>query len=201
MCSSFSCFAYFVVLCFICFLKKPILNFSCFNVIKDFPGGSAGKESASNAGDLGLISGLGRSPGGGHGNPPQYSCPENSNEQRSLAGYSPWGRKESDTTERLSTKRTSCCMSFLAISTFYLVSSWLIIYGNFFVGGIPLWVGGKESACNVGDVGLIPGSGRSPGRGSGNPLQYSCLDRGAWWAIMIKLAMYKNLFIMVIHIM
>ena len=42
----------------------------------------------------------------------------------------------------------------------------------------------KESACNAGDVGLIPGSGRSPGGGRGNPLQYSCLgnsmDRGAW---------------------
>ena len=45
---------------------------------------------------------------------------------------------------------------------------------------------GKESACNVGDVGLIPGLERSPGEGNGNPLQYSCLenstDRGAWWA-------------------
>ena len=102
MCSSFSCFAYFVVLYFVCFLKKPILNFSCFNVIKDFPGGSAGKESAG----------------------------------------------------------------------------------------------------NVGDVGSIPGSGKSPGRRNGNPLQYSCLDRGAWWAIMIKLAIYNNLFfIVVIHIM
>ena len=44
----------------------------------------------------------------------------------------------------------------------------------------------KVSACNVGDLGLIPGSGRSPGEGNGNPLQYSCLenpmDRGAWWA-------------------
>ena len=43
---------------------------------------------------------------------------------------------------------------------------------------------GKESACNVGDLGLIPGSGRSPGEGNGNPLQYYCLensmDRGAW---------------------
>ena len=42
------------------------------------------------------------------------------------------------------------------------------------------------SACNVGDLGLIPGSGRSPGEGNGNPLQYSCLenpmDGGAWWA-------------------
>ena len=35
---------------------------------------------------------------------------------------------------------------------------------------------GKESACNVGDLGLLPGSGRSPGEGNGNPLQYSCLE-------------------------
>ena len=44
----------------------------------------------------------------------------------------------------------------------------------------------KESACYAGDLGLIPGSGRSPGEGNNNPLQYSCLenpvDRGAWWA-------------------
>jgi len=43
---------------------------------------------------------------------------------------------------------------------------------------------GKASAYNAGDLGLIPGSGRSPGKGSGTPLQYSCLenpmDRGAW---------------------
>ena len=44
----------------------------------------------------------------------------------------------------------------------------------------------KTSACNAGDLGSIPGLGRSPGEGNGNPLQYSCLenpmDRGAWWA-------------------
>ena len=70
---------------------------------KGFPGGSAGKESACNAGDLGLIPGLGRSPGKGHDNPLQYSCLENPHGQRSLVGYSPWGRKESDMTEQLST--------------------------------------------------------------------------------------------------
>ena len=46
--------------------------------------------------------------------------------------------------------------------------------------------GSKESACNAGDPGLIPGSGRSPGEGNSNPLHYSCLvksmDRGAWRA-------------------
>ena len=45
---------------------------------------------------------------------------------------------------------------------------------------------GKESACNAGDAGLIPGLGRCPGEGNDNPLQYSCLqnsmDRGALWA-------------------
>ena len=44
----------------------------------------------------------------------------------------------------------------------------------------------KESACSVGDLDLVPGSGRSPGEGNGYPLQYSCLenslDRGTWWA-------------------
>ena len=46
----------------------------------------------------------------------------------------------------------------------------------------------KESTCNVGDLGLIPGWGRSPGGGHGSPLQHSCLenpmDRGAWWAMV-----------------
>ena len=50
-------------------------------------------------------------------------------------------------------------------------------------GGFPCSSVGKESACNVGDLGSIPGLGRSPGEGNGNPLQYSCLenpmDRGA----------------------
>ena len=52
--------------------------------------------------------------------------------------------------------------------------------------GFPGGSDGKESACNVGDLGSIPGSGSSPGEGNRNPLQYSCLensmDRGAWWA-------------------
>ena len=57
-------------------------------------GGSDGKESACNSEDLGSIPGLGRSPGGGHGNPLQYSCLENPQGQRSLVGASLWGRKE-----------------------------------------------------------------------------------------------------------
>ena len=55
-------------------------------------------------------------------------------------------------------------------------------YSFLFLGGSD----GKESAFSAGDVGLIPGLGRSPGEGNGNPLQYFCLensmDSGAWWA-------------------
>ena len=54
------------------------------------------------------------------------------------------------------------------------------------VGRLPYSSDGKESACNAGDLGMTPGSGRSPEEGNGNPLQCSCLensmDRGAWWA-------------------
>ena len=62
------------------------------------------KESTCNAGDLGSIPGLGWAPGGGHGKPLQHSCLENPHGQRSLAGYSPWGSRESDLTEQLSTE-------------------------------------------------------------------------------------------------
>ena len=67
----------------------------------DFLGGSDGKASIYNAGDLCSIPGSGRSPGEGNGNPLQYYCLEKSHGQRSLVGYSPWGCKESDMTERL----------------------------------------------------------------------------------------------------
>ena len=70
-----------------------------FTVQEGFPGNSAGKESTDNAGHPGSIPGLGRSPGGGHGNPLQYSCLENPHGQRSLVGYGPWVHKEQDMTE------------------------------------------------------------------------------------------------------
>ena len=73
------------------------------SIFISFPSESAGKGSACNAGDTGSIPGWERSPGGGHGYPLQDSCLENPHGQRSLVGYSPWGCKELDTTERLST--------------------------------------------------------------------------------------------------
>ena len=73
-----------------------------------FSDGSVGKEFTCDAGDLVLIPGLRKFPEGGCGNPLQYSCLENPLEQRSLAGYSPWGQNESDTTELLGTELIPC---------------------------------------------------------------------------------------------
>ena len=77
-----------------CFLKH-------FTRSQGFPGGSASKEFACNAGDLESTAGLGRYPGEGNGNLLWYSCLENSMDRRALASYNPMGHKESDTTERL----------------------------------------------------------------------------------------------------
>ena len=80
-----------------------------------FPGDSVNKESACNVGDLDSIPGLGRSLGEGNGNPLQYACLENPYGQRSLAGYSPWGRKASDMTEWLSTAYSIMCARWLQL--------------------------------------------------------------------------------------
>ena len=62
---------------------------------------------------------------------------------------------------------------------------------HIFWGDFPGYSDSKESACNVGDTGSIPGWGRSPGEGNGYPHQYSCLDnsmdRGAWWATVHRI--------------
>ena len=69
--------------------------------------------------------------------------------------------------------------------------------------GFPGGPDNKESACNVGDPGLIPGLGLSPGEGNGYPLQYSCLknfmDRGAWWATVDGVVKELNMTEQVIH--
>ena len=74
-------------------------DFECYQIkYRDFPGGSAVKNLPANAGDVGSIPGLGRSPGGGNGNPTPVFLPGESHGQRSLVGYSPRGHKESDKT-------------------------------------------------------------------------------------------------------
>ena len=59
---------------------------------------------------------------------------------------------------------------------------------DYILFGLPSWLSSKETSCNTGDLGSIPGLGRSPGGGNGYPLQYSCLensmDRGSWRPIV-----------------
>ena len=73
-------------------------------IYMDFPGGSDSKDSTCTSGNLGSIPRLGRSPGGGRGNPLQYSCLENPHSQRNLVGYNTRDREESDMTELLSSE-------------------------------------------------------------------------------------------------
>ena len=95
--------------------------------------------------------------------PTPVFLPGESHGQRSLEGYSPWDCKELDMTE------------------------WLSLHNL-----IVLNSAGKESACNAGDLGSIPGLGRSPGGGHDNPFHCFCLenlmDRGAWWATVHRVA-------------
>ena len=80
----------------------------------DFPSSVVVKNLPANAGDtedVGSIPGLGRSPGEGNGNPLQYSCLE-THGQRSLAGHSPWSRKELNMTELLSTRHETISKTF-----------------------------------------------------------------------------------------
>ena len=143
--------------------------------------------------------------------------------RRSLVGYSPWGCKESDMTERLPFHFSLSCVgegngnplqcSCLEnprdggawwAAVYGVAQSWtrLTQLSGSSSSSIPVidhdadfllidaasrWLSGKESTCHAGDVGLIPGSGRSPGGGHGNPPQYSCLenpkDRGGLQSI------------------
>ena len=81
-------------------------------------------------------------------------------------------------------ERNAFALKFVALQTIYKRMLLLVSYHR--LQGFPGALDGTKSACNAGDLGLIPGSERSPGEGNDNPLQYSCLensmDRGAWRA-------------------
>ena len=125
----------------------------------------------------------------------------------SLVGYRPWGHKESDTTVQLHFHFSLSCTGegngnplqcsclenprdggvwWAAIYGVAQSRTWLKRLSSSNSSRFPRWLSGKERTWNAGDASSIPGSGRSPGEGSGNPLQYSYLenpmDRGAWWA-------------------
>ena len=99
---------------------------------------------------------------------------------------SPWDHRESDMTEQLSTHTHIRCYVCKQVWNPPLVLMLLSLYSVLYLSltCFPGGSDGKASACNAGDPGSIPGSGRSPGEGKGNPLQHSCLensmDGGAW---------------------
>ena len=136
-----------------------------------FPGGSDGKESTCNAGDPSSIPGSGRSPGDGIGYPLQYS----------------WASLVAQTVKNHLQCRRPQFNSWVGKIPWRSDKPSTPVFLDF-----PGGSGGKESACSVGDLGSIPGLGRSPGKGKGYPLQYSGLensmDRGAWQAIVLAVA-------------
>ena len=85
-----------------------------------FPGGSVGEEFSCSVGDLVSTPGMGRFPGGGHGNPLQFSCLENPHEQMNLVGYSPWGSKELDVTDQLSMRYKTMYTTHVGENEYYL---------------------------------------------------------------------------------
>ena len=159
-----------------------------------FPCGSADKESANNTGDLSLIPWLGKSPREGKGYPLKYSTLENSMEciGHGVAKSRTWLSDFHFGTEGNSFKCWSQDFATVQPSPRtrvtgeerYKSSDAPTLLCSFCSYEVPIEV--KVSACNAGDLGSIPVSGRSPGEGNGNPLQYSCLenprDGGAWWA-------------------
>ena len=112
------------------FLRLPLLLSTFFFFlpwVERLPGGSDGKESAYNA-DLGSVSILGRSPGGEHGNPLQYSCLENPHGQRSLLGYSTWCRKKLDMTDWLSTAQCVYTVGIKEVSKELICVGYLLCF-------------------------------------------------------------------------
>ena len=126
-------------------------------------------ESACDAGDLSSIPGLRRPPGEGNDSPLQYSCLENSMDRGA------WWATVTNSPHSLDCE---IAQPIKANHTVFL--------------GLLCGSDGKESSHNAGDLGLIPGLGRSCGEGNGNPLHYSGLensmDRGAWRATVPGMA-------------
>ena len=104
-------------------LTKVMINQALLSPSWGFPGGSEGKESACSVGELGSIPGLGRSPGGGHGDLIPIFLPGESPWTEEPVGYSPWGRKESDRTEQLS-MHISPSSSLVLANSCHLLYHW-----------------------------------------------------------------------------
>ena len=129
-----------------------------------------------------MIPGSGRSPGEGVGYPLQYSGLENPMDC-TVCGVAKSRTRLSDFHFTFTRGQSLTVIDALLLLIRMMISS---------INGVPGGSVSKESACNVGDLGSIPESGRSPGGGNGNPLQHSCLenpmDGGAWQATVHEVA-------------
>ena len=136
-----------------------------------FPGSLYSKESACNVGYLGSIPGLGRSPGGGHGNPLKYTCLEDPHGQRSLVGYSQCGCKELDTTD--GTPLQYSCLEDPMDGGAWKAAVHGVAEGRTWLSDFNFTFHFHSSLSCIGE-------------GNGNPLQCYCLenpgDGGACWA-------------------
>ena len=125
------------------FITGVCKHVELFTMYMGFPGGSYGKESPCNAGDLSSIPGLGRSPGGGHGSPFQYSYLENPHRQRNLMGYGPFCSKELDITDQLSTHNIYICIQNISVqfSSFQTLSHVRLI--------VTPWTAARQASLSI----------------------------------------------------
>ena len=128
--------------------------------ILGFPGDSEGKESAWSVGYQCSVPGLGKPPGGGHGDPHQYSSLENPHGQRSLVGYSPWSRKESHMTEQYVYILNICnpvCQVLLNFLKKYMFAfqepeskyAWISFIISQDQGEETIWASNSDSICYI----------------------------------------------------
>ena len=142
---------------------------------------------------------VGKTPWRRKWHPTPVLLPGKSHGWRSLVACSPWGREESDTAEWLPFHFSLSCIgegngnplhcsclenprdggawqaAFYGVTQSRIWLKWLSSSSSSIAQGFPSGSDGEESACGAGDPSSIPGSGRPPGEGNGNPLQYSCL--------------------------
>ena len=166
-----------------------------FSSNKDFPGGSDGKNICLQCRRPGFDPWVGKIPWRRKWQPTPVFLPGKSHGQRSLAGCSPWGCKESDTAAWLHFHfhfRENLTNLREINGPFFTLVLWNIIYACYtYLGASQMALVVKDPPTNtweIRDMCSVPGLGRSPGGGNGNPLLYSCLenpiDRGVWQAMV-----------------
>ena len=110
------------------YVSRPTAYEDFINFSRYWPFLVAQSKSTCSAGELGLIPGLGTSPGEGNGSPFQYSCPENPHGERKPGGYIPWGHKESGTTEQLKLTSYTQNSSHILLYSILILDSFIYKY-------------------------------------------------------------------------